>query len=144
MYEEDFPNISDIMEEHYEDDDYEIKVFSLLEKEIKKKNKKLLILVDNIDELIGKLSIKEQRRFREILLSSKIFKIIGGSTKMLEQHYDYSQPFYEFFKIIKLKGFTLEESKTFLLALANKNEKKKIQNIIKNDSQRIEIIRSLT
>ena len=144
MYEEDFPNISDIMEEHYEDDDYEIKVFSLLEKEIKKKNKKLLILVDNIDELIGKLSIKEQRRFREILLSSKIFKIIGGSTKMLEQHYDYSQPFYEFFKIIKLKGFTLEESKTFLLALANKNEKKKIQNIIKNDSQRIEIIRRLT
>ncbi|NQY52390.1 MAG: NACHT domain-containing protein [Campylobacteraceae bacterium] len=144
MYADDFPNISDVLETHYEDDDYDLKAFGLLEKEIKKKKKKLLILVDNIDELIAKLSLKEQRRFREILLSSKIFKIIGGSTKMLEQHYDYSQPFYEFFKIIKLKGFTLEESKIFLLALANKDEKEKIENIIKNTPNRIEIIRQLT
>lgn len=144
MYADDFPNITDVLETHYEDDDYDLKAFGLLEKEIKKKKKKLLILVDNIDELIAKLSLKEQRRFREILLSSKIFKIIGGSTKMLEQHYDYSQPFYEFFKIIKLKGFTLEESKIFLLALANKDEKEKIENIIKNTPNRIEIIRQLT
>ena len=144
MYADDFPNISDVLETHYEDDDYDLKAFGLLEKEIKKKKKKLLILVDNIDELIAKLSLKEQRRFREILLSSKIFKIIGGSTKMLEQHYDYSQPFYEFFKIIKLKGFTLEESKIFLLALANKDEKEKIENIIKNTPNRIEIIRQFT
>ena len=127
MYSNDFTNISAILEEFYEDDDYDLKAFGLLEKE-----KNFLIFLDNIDELIGKLSIKEQRRFREILLTSKIFKIIGGSTKMLEQHYDYSQPFYEFFKIIKLKGFTSEESKIFLLALVNKDEKVKIENIIKN------------
>ncbi|NQY20652.1 MAG: NACHT domain-containing protein [Campylobacteraceae bacterium] len=139
MYSNDFTNISAILEEFYEDDDYDLKAFGLLEKE-----KNFLIFLDNIDELIGKLSIKEQRRFREILLTSKIFKIIGGSTKMLEQHYDYSQPFYEFFKIIKLKGFTSEESKIFLLALVNKDEKVKIENIIKNTPNRIEIIRQLT
>lgn len=144
IYSKEFPDIADKMEEHFEDDDYELKAFSYLEKEIKVKNKKLLILIDNIDELIGKLTIKEQRRLREILLSSSSFKIIGGSTKMLEQHYDYSKPFYEFFKIIKLKGFSFDESKKFLLSLSQGNEKEKIEKIIKETPQRIEIIRRLT
>jgi DNA-binding transcriptional ArsR family regulator len=144
MHEDIFPDILDDMEEHFDDEDYELKVFSYFEKHVKKQNKKLLILVDNIDELIGKFSDKEQRRFREILLSSSTFRIIGGSTKMLEQHYDYSKPFYEFFKIVKLKGFTLEESKEFLLSYANTEEKKKIKEVIENTPERLEVIRQLT
>ncbi|UTJ07820.1 NACHT domain-containing protein [Arcobacter roscoffensis] len=144
MYEDIFPNILDDMEEFFEDEDYELKAFSYFEKHIKKENKKLLILVDNIDELIGKFSQKEQRRFREILLTSSSFRIIGGSTKMLEQHYDYSKPFYEFFKIVKLKGFNSEESKKFLLSYANTEEKKKIKEVIENTPERLEVIRQLT
>lgn len=144
MYEDIFPNILDDMEEFFEDEDYELKAFSYFEKHIKKQNKKLLILVDNIDELIGKFSQKEQRRFREILLTSSSFRIIGGSTKMLEQHYDYSKPFYEFFKIVKLKGFSSEESKKFLLSYANIDEKKKIKEVIENTPERLEVIRQLT
>ncbi|QKJ22920.1 NACHT domain-containing protein [Poseidonibacter lekithochrous] len=144
IYEDIFPNILDDMEEFFDDEDYELKAFSYFEKHIKKQNKKLLILVDNIDELIGKFSEKEQRRFREILLTSSSFRIIGGSTKMLEQHYDYSKPFYEFFKIVKLKGFNSEESKKFLLSYANTEEKKKIKEVIENTPERLEVIRQLT
>ena len=111
LYVDIFPTILDDMEEHFEDEDYELKAFSYLENVVKKSDKKLLLLIDNIDELIAKLSEKEQRQLREVLLSSSSFRIIGGSTKMLEQHYDYSKPFYEFFKIIKLKGFDKKESK---------------------------------
>ncbi|MGA1939289.1 NACHT domain-containing protein [Arcobacter sp. YIC-310] len=144
IHEDIFPNILDDLEEFFEDEDYELKAFSYFEKHIKKQNKKLLILVDNIDELIGKFSQKEQRRFREILLTSSSFRIIGGSTKMLEQHYDYSKPFYEFFKIVKLKGFNSEESKKFLLSYANTEEKKKIKEVIENTPERLEVIRQLT
>lgn len=145
LYSEIFPTILDDMEEHFEDDDYELKAFSYLENVIKKSNKKLLLLIDNIDELIAKLSEKEQRQLREVLLSSSSFRIIGGSTKMLEQHYDYSKPFYEFFKIIKLKGFDKKESKKFLLSLAQEDEyKQKIEEIIENNPERIEVIRQLT
>lgn len=145
LYSEIFPTILDDMEEHFEDDDYELKAFLYLENVVKKSNKKLLLLIDNIDELIAKLSEKEQRQLREILLSSSSFRIIGGSTKMLEQHYDYSKPFYEFFKIIKLKGFDKKESKKFLLSLAQEDEyKQKIENIIENNPERIEVIRQLT
>jgi DNA-binding Lrp family transcriptional regulator len=145
LYAEIFPTILDDMEEHFEDEDYELKAFSYLENVVKKSDKKLLLLIDNIDELIAKLSEKEQRQLREVLLSSSSFRIIGGSTKMLEQHYDYSKPFYEFFKIIKLKGFDKKESKKFLLSLAQEDEyKQKIENIIENNPERIEVIRQLT
>ncbi len=145
LYTDIFPSILDDMEEHFEDEDYELKAFSYLENVVKKSDKKLLLLIDNIDELIAKLSEKEQRQLREVLLSSSSFRIIGGSTKMLEQHYDYSKPFYEFFKIIKLKGFDKKESKKFLLSLAQEYEyKQKIENIIENNPERIEVIRQLT
>ncbi|MCK5536703.1 MAG: winged helix-turn-helix transcriptional regulator, partial [Bacteroidales bacterium] len=127
-----------------EDDDYEIKAFSYLESAIKKKKKKLLLLIDNIDELIGKLSEKEQRRLREILLSSSSFRIVGGSTKMLEQHYDYGKPFYEFFKIIKLTGFTKEESIDFLRSIGKGEQKERMEEIIKTNPARIETLRQLT
>lgn len=145
IYNDIFPTILDDMEKHFDDEDYDFMAFTYLENIIKKSNKKLLLLIDNIDELIAKFSDKEQRQLREVLLSSSSFRIIGGSTKMLEQHYDYSKPFYEFFKIVKLKGFNKSESKKFLLSLAQEYEyTQKIEDIIKNNPERIEVIRQLT
>ena len=144
LYADDFSTLLDDMEKHFEDDDYELKCFSYLENAVKAKGKKLLLLIDNIDELIGKLSEKEQRRLREILLTSSTFRIVGGSTKMLEQHYDYSKPFYEFFKIIKLESLNSEESKKFLRSLAREDQKKKINEVIENTPARVETLRRIT
>ncbi len=144
LHEEKFPHILDDMEEHFDDEDYELKAFSYLESALKKKKIKLLLLIDNIDELIGKLNEKEQRRLREILLESSSFRIVGGSTKMLEQHYDYGKPFYEFFKIIKLKGFTKEESIAFLRSIGKGEQKEKMENLIETNPARIETLRQLT
>lgn len=142
--ENDFATILDDMESHFDDDDYELKSFSYIEKAVKAKNKKLLLLIDNIDELLGKLKEKEQRRLREILLTSPTLKIVGGSTKMLEQHFDYGKPFYEFFKIIKLIGLNKQECFDFLASMGDEQQKKKIAHIIKNTPERIETLRRLT
>lgn len=139
-----FNNIVNIMEQHSEDKDYELNCFDYLEKEIKKHNKKIVLLIDNIDELFGKLKEKETRRLREILLTSSTFKIIGGSTKMFENHYDYSKEFYQFFKIIKLKGLNQDETIKFLTVIANDKQKSKIANIIKTQKGKIETLRQLT
>jgi len=144
IHEDEFEDILDNLEEHFEDDDYELKCFSYLEASLKSKNKKLLLLIDNIDELLGKLKEKEQRQLREILLTSSSFVIVGGSTKMLEQHFDYKKPFFEFFKIIKLQGLNRDESLSFLRAIGVAEQKEKIEAIIKNEPQRIETLRRLT
>ncbi|WP_263833529.1 AAA family ATPase [Sulfurospirillum oryzae] len=144
IYPEIFPTISDDMEVHYEDEDYELKCFDLLDKAIRAQSKKLLLLIDNIDELLEKLSKKEQHRLREILLSSSTLRIVGGSTKMIEQHFDYSSPFYQFFKIIKLKGLSFEESKEFLLAIAKEDQKERITSVLEKTPERVETLRRLT
>lgn len=144
IYPDIFPDILDKMEGHFDDEDYELKSFSLFENTVIQSEKKLLLLIDNIDELIGKLSIKEQRRLREILLSSSSIRIIGGSTDMLEQHHKYDKPFYQFFKIIKLRGFNEFEAHTFLRAIAKEDQKEQIETLIRTNYARIETLRRLT
>ncbi|MCX6073080.1 MAG: NACHT domain-containing protein [Campylobacterales bacterium] len=144
IYPESFPDILDKMEVYFDDEDYELKSFSLFENTVIQSEKKLLLLIDNIDELIGKLSIKEQRRLREILLSSSSIRIIGGSTDMLEQHHKYDKPFYQFFKIIKLRGFNESEAHTFLRAIAKEDQKEQIETLIRTNPARIETLRRLT
>ncbi|MDF1878151.1 winged helix-turn-helix transcriptional regulator [Sulfurimonas sp. SAG-AH-194-C20] len=144
FYEDEFATVLDDMEKHFEDEDYYLKCFSYLESVVKTKGKKLLLLIDNIDELIGKLSEKEQRQLREILISSNIFRIVGGSTKMLEHQHDYSKAFYEYFKIIKLKSLNAKESREFLLSIAKEEQKEQIQSVIKNSPARIETLRRIT
>lgn len=139
-----FPSILDTMETYIEDDNYELQCFSYLETALKAQNKKLILLIDNIDELLGKLKDKEQRQLREILLTSSSFKIIGGSTKMLEQHFDYAKPFYEFFTLIKLQGLNKEESIKFLLSIGTDEQKAKMQIVVNTTPQRIETLRRLT
>ncbi len=144
IYDDEFGNILDDMEEHIDDDDYELRCFFYLDEKIKKQDKKLLLLIDNIDELLGKLKEKEQKQLREILLSSSSFRIIGGSTKMIEQHYDYSKTFYEFFQIVKLQGLDYKDSIRFLRTIGEDEQKEKIEAIIKNTPERIETLRQLT
>jgi hypothetical protein len=81
---------------------------------------------------------------REILLSSSSIRIIGGSTNMLEQHHKYDKPFYQFFKIIKLRGFNESEAHTFLRAIAKENQKEQIETLIRTNPARIETLRRLT
>jgi len=143
-YPELFEGIVDDLEEQIDQPNYENFCFSYLEKIVNAKGKKLLLLIDNIDELFGKLKEKERKQLREILLSSSLLKIVGGSTKMLEQHYDYGQPFYQFFEIIHLKGLNSDETKTLLRTLGGSKYQKRIEEIITKSPERIETLRKLT
>lgn len=132
------------MVKHAEDTDYDMENFGYLEKALKAKNKKVLVLMDNIDIFLDTLKEKEQQRLREILLTSSSLLIVGGSTQMLEQHYDYNKQFYQFFKITTLEGLNKEEMVTLLRVIARDNEKEKIEAVIKSAPEKIEALRQLT
>ncbi len=143
-YKEMFDGLFERIEAHIDEESYPLKCFDYLEKELKKRSKKLLMLVDNIDEFLSKLKPDEQHRLREILLTNSSFVIVGGSTKMFEQQYDYSKPFYEFFKIIRLEGLSFEESAALLRVLGDEKQTKKIEYIIEHTPERIEALRRIT
>ncbi|MEA3490995.1 MAG: tetratricopeptide repeat protein [Campylobacterota bacterium] len=144
LHYDDFPDILDSIEKHIDDENYDLKCFSYLEKKVRARDKKLVLLIDNIDEFLGKLKEKEQRQLRRILRTSSLFRIISGSTKMLEQHFHYGKQYYEFLNIVKLQGLNREESMRFLLSIGTDRQKAKMKWVADRNPQRIETLRRIT
>jgi len=144
FYSDIFENALEKVEEHEDDDSYHKRCFYYLETQLKSKKKKLLILIDNIDVFLGSLSKGEQHQLREILLTSSSFVIVGGSTQMFEEQYDYAKPFYEFFNTIPIEGLTFDESIALLRTLGNEEQRKKVEMIIEYEPSRIETLRIVT
>lgn len=139
-----FDDLYDRMQQLEDDDDYEVRCFELLEATLKANNKKLLLFIDNIDDLLNKFSRTELQRLREVFTECVEIRVIGASAGVLEFHHKYSEPFYEFFKIPMLKGLTTEETKTLLLKLSAYYKKEEVAAIVKNQPGRVESLRRIT
>jgi len=140
-----FKGISEEMERHITKNNFEELCYDILEKYLGRHNKKLVLLIDNIGDLLKKLDDKEVRRLREILQTKAHIRLIAGSPFYLDSILDYKQPLFEFFKIIRLDGLTKEETQGLLLKLGEvHNEKEKIERIMNETPERIETLRLLT
>ena len=139
-----FENLYDEMQKLENDDDYEIKCFQFLESSLKKSKKKIILFIDNIDAMFAKFDKKEHHRLREVLIESAELRIIGASSVSLEFHYDYGKPFFEFFRMPKLKSLSLEETKKLLLRLGEYYKRERVKKIVKEQKGRIESLRRIT
>ena len=138
-----FENLSNDLDEVNEDKNYSTDCFGIVEKYLKKNNKRLVLLLDNFGDILDKLSEIEQKRLRDILHESKYIQLITTTSRSLEYTYKYDQPFFEFFKKIKLEGLDKEHTQILLEQLST-NMDNDIEDIIENQPNRIEIIRRLT
>lgn len=119
--------------------------YELIEKALKKQEKKIIVFIENVDVFFKKIGSKGQKRLREILSSSSRIRLISSSTTHFDGVVNNSDAFYDFFKIIQLDGLSKDESKKLLYKLAEqKNELGNIENIIKAHPRRLESLRRLT
>jgi len=107
-------------------------------------DKKLVVFIDNIGDILKKLNKKELQTFREVLLTNSNIRVIAGSAVVLEGTYDYKQPFFEFFKIIGLKELNSTETIELLKKVDEGKDDQNLDHIIKNHPGRIEALRILT
>lgn len=141
----DFKGITEEMEKQVSHKDYEQLAFDILVKHLNKHDKKIVLFIDNIGDLLKKFDTLEVHRLREILQTIPQVRLIAGSPVMLESILDYQQPLFEFFKVIQLKGLTSEETIQLLKKLAEINhETNRIERIIKKTPSRIETLRTLS
>lgn len=123
-------------------EDYEKKCFDYLIQILNGKKKKLIIFFDNFGQLfLDNLKEKEQHRLREILINCSDIRIIGASAVVLTDLHDYSKPFFDFFKIIKLEG--LDKTETFQL-IEKLQEKSENKINLKANKAKIETLAILT
>ncbi|MBC8182051.1 ATP-binding protein [candidate division KSB1 bacterium] len=132
------------MQEFENDDDYEHRCFQLLENTLKKHKRKVILFIDNIDEMLNKFSKREHQRLREVFVESAELRVIGASSVSLEFHYDYGKPFYQFFRMPQLKGLTTDETKILLLKLGAHYKIDRVRDIVESQPGRIEALRRIT
>ena len=140
-----FDGIYEAIGKHVQDKRFEEKAYEILDAALKKKKKNIVLLIDNIGDLFHKLEMLEIRRLREILQTNSRIRVIGGSAHYLAEVLDYQQPFYEFFKIMRLEGLDKNATIRLILRLGEMHgEKAKIERIVKEAPGRIETLRILT
>ena len=140
-----FPSISSKIAEVKGGKFQEDEAFNILEKHLRDAKKKLIIFIENIDAFFKKIGTSGQKRLREILTTSHNIRLIASSTSYFEGIMDYSMPFYEFFKIIELKGLSLQESRDLLLSIGEQyGDKEKIKAVLEKSTKRLESLRRLT
>jgi nucleoside-triphosphatase THEP1 len=139
-----FHGIYDEMQKYIEEKDYEEICFNLLQKRLKEAKQKLVLFIDNFGDMLTKFQRKERQRLREVLIQCSDIRIAGGSSVVLEFLYDYSEPFFEFFKVIPLEELNQEDTVELFLQLSKTYKAGVVKDIVKNNPGRIEALRRLT
>lgn len=128
------------------DDSAEI-AWELIQSHLYKNKQKIIVFVDNLGELFKDFDEIEHAQLREVLSLHPQIRLIGGSSQLLEAHFDGAAPFYQFFKLVNLKPINEVEMHELLRSLAKQTGEeavKTIEEIITDHPERIEAVRRLT
>ncbi|HUN17410.1 MAG TPA: tetratricopeptide repeat protein [Saprospiraceae bacterium] len=121
---------------------YEKAILQILIDYILTKQKSLLLLIDNFDNILNNLNLHDQHVFREILIENPI-QIIGNCMFYDEKFISYDAPFYDFFKRIALQKIDLEETKIYFNKLAEIQGIQNFQQMIVEKSAKLETLQIL-
>lgn len=128
------------------DDSAEI-AWELIQNHLDENKQKIIVFVDNLGELFKDFDEIEHAQLREVLSLHPQIRLIGGSSQLLEAHFDGAAPFYQFFKLVNLKPINEAEMHELLRSLAKQTGEeavKTIEEIITEHPERIEAVRRLT
>ncbi len=120
----------------------EEEAFKMLNDTLNQEKKKLILLIDNFDEILKNIPEKENRRLREIMITNNNLRIIGASANAMEHNFRYDKAFYDHFAEIKLQGLTREETKQLFDSKINKIENE--EKVIKYKQHKLETLRQLS
>ncbi|WP_367104845.1 hypothetical protein [uncultured Psychrobacter sp.] len=128
-------------------DDSAEMAWELIQSHLDKNKQKIIVFVDNLGELFKDFDEIEHAQLREVLSLRSQIRLVGGSSQLLEAHFDGEAPFYQFFKLVNLKPINEAEMHELLRSLAKQTSEeavKTIEEIITEYPQRIEAVRRLT
>lgn len=139
-----FDGLYDEMMTHVDAEDHEEWCYKNLIGRLNSLNKKLVLFIDNFGDMLSKFRRKERQRLREVLIQCEDIRIVGASAVVLEFNYDYSHPFFEFFKVLHLEGLNKKEAESLLLQLEDTYKSDVVKRILHDNPGRVEALRRIT
>ena len=125
------------------DQNYTRYLYEEINKALKAKKKKIVLLLDNLDRIIENFD-DDGNLLRETLHNFNDIQIIGGSTRMDEHFWRYDKPFYEFFRRHRLGPLSSEEIHLLLHHWSELMDLPQLMAFTKNNPGKIEAVRILT
>lgn len=110
---------------------------------VEKLERRLILLVDNIDLILDRLKDKDWA-LREALQEHSQLMLIGASSRALEASYDYGRAFYDFFRIDELRGLSEDEMRETIVNLARLRGAEELIQRLQADPGRLRVLHTLT
>ena len=84
---------------------------SILREFLQKAGRKILLLMDNLDLILGDQFTDEAQvgRLRDLLMNDSFLVLVGGAPTYFREVSGYDRPLYNFFKTVHLEEFSIEE-----------------------------------
>ncbi len=117
--------------------------YTVISQFLQTENKQIILLMDNIDRVFKNID-DDKALLRELLQNHKDLIIIGGSTEMSEDFWDYGDPFYQFFKIIQLDDLSKAEVNDLLTHWSEVHDLPEIKDVLRTNPGKVEAIRQMT
>lgn len=117
--------------------------YTIISEFLQKENKQIILLMDNIDRIFKNID-DDKALLRELLQNYKDLIIIGGSTEMSEDFWDYGDPFYQFFKVVRLEDLSKAEVQDLLTHWSEANDLPQIKDVLLTNPGKVEAIRQMT
>ena len=125
------------MPEELEDDE----IVKIILDELKRKNVMYIILIENINQILGEQMPKEEvKKLRSILQKENIFCIVATSPLVFKEVSEHQEPFFNFFEIIYLRELKNKEVEEFIRKIAEVSKDPRVDQYI----QKIKVITTLT
>jgi len=106
-----------------------------------KLDRRLVLLVDNLDRVLERIGHDaEQWALREVLSSEPRLQLIGTTRSSLESQYRHDRAFYDFFRVHTLTPFDEQEALAVLGKLAELGRHPEITQLLERDPARIKTL----
>ena len=107
--------------------------------------KRLILFVENLDLVLDQLrDEREVHALRAALMAHPEIMVIGSANSVFDAISNHGQPFYEFFRLIRLEGLSQEECSQLLEAVAAKDDTTHLADKTDQERGRLETVRHLT
>lgn len=116
---------------------------ALLEGWAKQSKRVIVLLVDNLDLVLDRLS-DSLWELREALSLDNRLVVIGASSRFVEETIDYQSPFYDFFRVHELGPLSEDEARAVVLSLARRANTPKVAEVLERDPGRFKALFVLT
>lgn len=129
--------------EPLEEDERAKRSLALLEGWAKQARRLIVLLVDNVDLVLERLSASLWA-LREALSIDNRLVVIGASSKFIEEAIDYQSPLYDFFRVHELGPLEEDEARRLVLSLAQRALTPRVAEVLEHDPGRFKALFVLT